>query len=121
MRRWEEAGGHDLYPSLYPPGWCLLPHLEDTHRFDLARISLILILLHSRRLWRDVSQFNKLDRIGQYLVQLLILFGAGSTEEQEEDWASRLMDYCRRQLSGENYRSVGPSPSTNFSFTLPQM
>ena len=24
-----------------------------------------LILLHSRRLWRDVSQFNKLDRIGQ--------------------------------------------------------
>ena len=65
MRRWEEAGGNDLYPSLYPPGWCLLPHLEDTHRFDLARISLILILLHSRRLWRDVSQFNKLDRVGQ--------------------------------------------------------
>ena len=30
--RTEEAGGRDLYPLLYPPGWCLLDHLEESHR-----------------------------------------------------------------------------------------
>ena len=32
VTRVEEAGGRDLYSLLYPPGWCLLDQLEESHR-----------------------------------------------------------------------------------------
>ena len=35
VARLEEAGGRDLYSVLYPPGWCLLDQLEETHRLEL--------------------------------------------------------------------------------------
>ena len=68
--RSEEAGGRDLYSLLYPPGWCLLEDLEERHRSGQDLIKISTTILHSRRLWRDVGRFVRLDCVGQVIVRI---------------------------------------------------
>ena len=37
----------------------------------------------------------------EVLLQLLVFFGAGDTEREEEYWAARARDYCERQWREE--------------------
>ena len=68
-RYWRDEA--DLtYSSLHPPGWCLLAHLEVSHRWGLLsplRGDTRYTNHHFplRRLWEQLRRLMKLDKVGQ--------------------------------------------------------
>ena len=58
------------YSSLHPPGWCLLGHLEASHRWEPPLSSQRRHEIHQpplpfRRLWEQLRRLMKLDKVGQ--------------------------------------------------------
>ena len=65
VARSEEAGGQDLYSVLYPPGWCLLDQLEESHRLcedQQLSCSGFFIPVASGEKWASLSSLGVLDR-----------------------------------------------------------
>ena len=124
-RYWRDEA--DLtYSSLHPPGWCLLGHLEVSHRWEPPLSSQRRYEIHQPPLpfQASVGATEETDEAGQswagelwrlsvckqvwslqVLVQLMIMHGELDLENMEIQWTTVAREYCQRHFNLDgNYR-----------------
>ena len=123
-RYWRDEA--DLtYSSLHPPGWCLLAHLEVSHRWGLlSPLRGDTRYTTTTSLQASVGATEETDEAGQswagelwrlsvckqvwslqVLVQLMIMHGELDMENMEIQWTTVAREYCQRHFNLDgNYR-----------------